>query len=102
MPNKSIHINPNGMIQDQDCRVRASKIAGDTVTWTSVGNAGPWTINFNNGTPFGSASITVTAGPNGTSGPQTPLADAALRKYTYQVKNSAGTITDDPDVIIET
>ena len=98
--NKPIRINPQGMIQDQDCRVRASKINGDTITWMSVGTGGPWTIDFGASSPFATTSFTVPAGPSGTS-TQTPRADAPLAKYRYTVKNSSGGITDDPDVIVE-
>lgn len=104
MPPATIHINPRGMIQDQDCRVRASKRNGDTITWMSVGTGGPWTIDFGANSPFATTSFTVPAGPNGTS-TQTPRADAASSddgvKYRYTVKNSSGGTTDDPDVIVE-
>ena len=99
--NKPININPNGMIKDQDCRVRASKSGGDTISFKANGNGGPWTIDFadaasplfNPGPPY-----VVPAGPNGTL-TLTPVGSSA--KHTYQVKNAAGQVVDDPDVIIE-
>ena len=101
----NVLIRENGRIQDSDCRKTLSLSGGDRVRFFTL-TGGPWTVYFPpasdpgyNGSPFTTNSFAVSVGnPATTSVPQTGTAG---NTYRYQVKNNAGTVVDDPDVLIE-
>ena len=97
MPGKTIKINPQGMVVDADCRVRAKKSMSDTVTWQALGTA-DCTVVFLSASPFSAGTYVVPAGGTVNSGPIN--AGAPIQKFRYEVQ-MGGTLTDDPDIIIE-
>lgn len=100
---KSVLIKENGRIADADCRKTLSKDAGDKVRFVTL-TGGPWTVFFPsssgyNGSPFDTDTYVVSVGsPVTTSAPTSGTAGVT---YKYQVKNGSGSVTDDPDVLIE-
>src|SRR5262245_52516818 len=100
---KTVTIKPNGRIADTDARKTLSINAGDKVKFQTL-SGGPWTVFFpsgpdHSGTPFDTNTYTVSVGSPATT--SAPTAGTAGTAYKYQVKNSSGTIVDDPDVLIE-
>jgi hypothetical protein len=87
------------MVVNQNARVGVNRPDNDTVTWNALGTAGPWTVVFLSASPFSAGTFVVPAGGTVSSG--TANGSANLGKYRYQVQNSSGTVTDDPDIIIE-
>ena len=102
---RNVLIKENGRVQDADCRKTLSKADGDKVRFFTL-SGGPWTVVFPtggdggyNGTPFTADSFVVSVGTPATT--STPSEGVAGQTYKYQVKNSSGTIKDDPDILIE-
>jgi hypothetical protein len=90
-------IKANGRVNEPDNRKTLSLSAGDEVRWVAAGG-GPFTIFFPN-SPFAANSFQVAVGNPATSAPA--IKGAINTAYKYQVRDAAGAILDDPDVLIE-
>jgi len=88
----------NGRVNPPDNRKTLSLSANDEVRWVAAGG-GPFTIVFTPLSPFSGNNFPVAVGNPWTSGP--PVHGEIDKTYKYQVRNSAGAILDDPDVLIE-
>jgi hypothetical protein len=106
-----VRIDTRGRVLDQV--VRVSKGNSERVMWVALGNGGPWTITFDKppassdrapfepGSPFDQVMYEVERGSFKITA-YGPKADAREDKtYKYNVRNSDGKITDDPDIDIE-
>ena len=101
MPQKTININPNGMIANADARTGVKKSDNDTVTWRANGQKGPWKIVFLTTSPFGTGTFDVPQGGTKDSGPITATYNGVPIKFRYEVQDANGQVVDDPDVILE-
>jgi hypothetical protein len=89
------------MVVNANARVGLRKSMNDTIDFVALPNGGPWTITFLGPSPFASGTFVIPAGGSINSGPITYNATSDPTKFRYQVEDSSGTITDDPDVIVE-
>jgi hypothetical protein len=113
---KTVLIDPSGKVVNEDRVVKVSKSGHEDVRWVAIGGGGPWTITFDKvtgpssypvaaGSPFTNTAYTVA---NGGSGGSTGGPVAGLVGWTYQYQVRAGyndvngTVTDDPDIDVET
>jgi hypothetical protein len=87
----------NGRVNPPDNRKTLSLSAGDEVRWVAAGG-GPFTIFFPVN-PFAGNSFPVSVGNPWPSG--RPVNGVIGQAYKYQVRDAAGVILDDPDVLIE-
>jgi hypothetical protein len=92
-------IDPNGRVIGSDRTIRLSLRNNDEAQFTSQGTSGPWTVVFTNTSPFSSATFTVPQSGNVRSG--RPTVQPGPASYKYEVRNSEGRITDDPDILID-
>jgi hypothetical protein len=97
-----VRIDAAGRVVDRVVSVRKSR--DEDVLWVAQSNGGPWKITFDkdaSGSPFSETSYDVQRGGSGgsTGG---PVGGVVGRTYRYNVRDAAGTITDDPDIDIET
>ena len=117
MPPRIIRIDRDGHVINQDYRVGLSKSGANgkpqDVIWIDTQNGGPWTITFDKttstapntfpvqpGSPFSEPTFTVQNGASASSGLVRNNATVP-GTYRFNVRNAAGTITDDPDVDVE-
>jgi hypothetical protein len=100
-----VRIDTSGKVIEGDRRIRISKYGQGQINWISQFNSGPWTVIFPAGpppyigSPFESSTFIVPQVGSVSSGSAIVLPGGA--EYKYEVRNSAGEITDDPDVIID-
>ncbi|MET0163374.1 MAG: hypothetical protein ABW318_00035 [Vicinamibacterales bacterium] len=97
---EAVRILTDGTVKNGHRNVKVKKNLGEAILFIAKGNGGPWTVKFEDGSPFRAASFDVPKGSYKGSG---PLRDdvAVGESYKYSVFNAAGTRTDDPDVDIE-
>jgi hypothetical protein len=102
----NVLIKENGRVQDTDTRKTISKSNGDQVRFYTL-SGGPWTVVFPSsdtagysGSPFSANSYTVSVNNPATTSAPTEGAGVD-QTYKYQVKNAAGMIKDDPDILID-
>lgn len=109
---QAVRINRTGQVVVTDRKVTVRKRLNEDVLWIATQGGGPWTITFDKdpegsgtypkepGSPF--SETTYTVGP-GASGGSTggPVKGTERRTYSYNVRNAAGTVTDDPDIDID-
>ena len=106
MPTRYITIKANGRVKNGNARIDLSQ-SSDTIRWKTASGNGPWKVVFdanNPGSgnrPFGANTFNV---PNGGQSPSTgrPVNGVINERYKYSVRDGAGNIVDDPDIIIET
>jgi len=113
---KTVLIDANGIVVNEDRVVNVSKNGHEDVRWVAIENGGPWTITFDKvagpsnyplaaGSPFTQTTYSVTKGgkESSTGGPVGGLVGWT---YRYRVRkgynNPNGPVTDDPDVDVET
>src|SRR5262249_6046297 len=103
----NVLIKENGRVQDTDTRKTISKSNGDQVRFYTL-SGGPWTVVFPSsdtpggyrGRPFSTNRYTVSVNNPATT--SAPTEGASIdQTYKYLVKNAAGTIKDDPDILID-
>jgi hypothetical protein len=103
-----VRIGTDGKVINGDRRIRLSKVNQDQIQFSSQFNSGPWTVVFPdptpgpppyNGSPFSSATFAVPQTGFIASGP--PVVSPSATEYKYEVRDSAGNLTDDPDIIID-
>ena len=98
---QACRIDAKGYVVTSDRKIHVSKGKHEDVLWIATQNGGPWKITFDkdkNGSPFSESSYDVGRGASGgsTGGPVGPEGE-----YHYNVRDANGTVTDDPDVIID-
>ena len=99
---QSVKIDHRGRANDHAVSVKKS--TNENVTWTALGNGGPWKLTFDKdalGSPFNEADYLLPqGGAVSTSGG--PMNGAVGNTYRYNVRNgNTNAITDDPDIDIE-
>jgi hypothetical protein len=91
-----VRINREGRIVDADRVVKIRFSRHEDVLWIAQDNGGPWTITFENGSPFSQNTYSV---PMGGSGGSTggPSPGSKGKAYRYTVKGANGN-TDEGEV----
>jgi hypothetical protein len=106
----AVRINRDGQVMDTP--VKVSKNKKDDVLWIAIEGGGPWTITFDkasaapstyalaSGSPFSENTYTVAqGGSHGSTGG--PVNGFVGSTYRYNVRDANNTVTDDPDVDVE-
>ena len=88
-----IRISAEGKVLDPSVTVRV----GQDVIWVAQNVGGPWTITFDNGSPFSESVYTVPRGGN------VKTTGGAIKRgtYRYTVRDENGAITDEGEVVVE-
>jgi hypothetical protein len=103
-----VRIDNTGKVIEGDRRIRLSKIGNEQIHWSSQLASGPWTVIFPaptsgppaySGSPFSASTFTVP--PIGSVASGEVVVSPSGTEYKYEVRDSQGTLTDDPDVLIE-
>lgn len=94
-----VRITKEGRIVPPDRVVRVRFSRHEDVLWIAQDNGGPWTITFENGTPFNENTYKV---PKGGSGGSTggPLPGTEGKTYRYTVRDANGNVTDEGEVYV--
>jgi len=102
----AVRIGTDGKVIHSDRKVKLSKKQKDEVHFSSQANSGPWHVIFPAGpapyvgSPFGKDSFVVPKVGNVASGEV--VVPPGTTEYKYEVRDSEGNLTDDPDVLIDT
>ena len=94
-----VRITSDGRIIDADRVVKVRVSRHEDVLWIAQDDGGPWTITFENGTPFNNSSYKVPKGGSaGSTGGPSP--DTPGKTYRYTVRDAHGTVTDEGEVYV--
>jgi hypothetical protein len=94
-----VRITSDGRIVDADRVVKVRVSRHEDVLWIAQDNGGPWTITFENDTPFNNNTYKV---PEGGSASSTggPRPGTQGKTYRYTVRNANGRVTGEGEVYV--